>query len=526
MSDFRAFSVASKAQKRRDALGTDQQKCARFLATLGSTRATFFYNFKWPGDQTFSAPTGFAAAFPAKAPFVRDFCIESNVGFGVSVVCVKPRWDVRRDLTPEIASTIRLRANKVLCEKSPFPPSPDDSPDSAKWWPSLGRGGRVGLYKKVSDEPEWYVVVCAGCDDATLEKFERALEEFQGSPGKTVASMGGSASFLDALPLFSKMEALADRNRERIALLFADAAGFDVQGHGKLKDRGAGEPCDSELFAGFSRSGGGAAAAAAEETRLAARRWLFEIAPDSAEPGSAARLPPGFTKKIGWGYRFPARAPSETETAFDSSFAGADAAKILDESEIERRNEYATSRVSCAWNVLRRGESRDEVVWYSDCAPQGSLVEYGDPAAHVFVYRWSAGAAGAGSATLPFETMGAFPVVVPPAAAGGDREKIVQDEDAARHFSSDSMIKKNAQLFASYASRETRQTEAEIFGSEFTPSGRTVLEPMLVREANRAYDGTVFLCGGSAAAPAAAADARRLLERRCGIVDFEYEPPS
>ena len=526
---FQSFTHQHKGPRSSPATAELQQRAVLYLSKLGATRSTFFYNFRWR-QGTFEAPGGFVAAFGSKTPFSRDFCVESNVGFGVSVVRVASHWSIQRELTPEIRETISRRVNKLICERSPRPPQPDESPDSPNWWPSLGRGGRIGLYtRRTNDddgEPEWYVVVFAGCDEQTLEGFERELERFQGSPGRDLESPSGAATFLNALPLFLRMENLAERNRERLALQFAEAAGFEVKGHGKFKDRGASPSCDPETFAELSRP----KVEVSAEARRLAREWLWEMSPGSPDAATAARLPPNYVRQVGWGYRFPERAPAGGEAGFSELFAGKDAAAFLEESEIERRNEYATALFSCNWNVLRRGEGRDEVRWYSECSPvYAQVVEYGDPILPVSIYRWSANStASSFCSTLPAETMGAFPSVVPdnPDKPRDD----VKAEPLSRHFSSDRDIRRNAQIFSSYATREVRHAEAEGFGVEFMPAHRSTLDPMIVRESNRHYSGVVMISPSAQAqpqppAPPSLEDLRRALEAQCACRDFAYRAP-
>ncbi len=474
------------------------------LLAWGATSTTFFYNAETPNPpNSFFPPTGCVVTFPATRRFTRDFCVEANVAFGVSVFQVAPRDDAHVATVPELdRHAMAARVNKTIADDTPHAPRFDSDPSSGAWWPSLGRGGRVGLYVRMadnSDHPEWYVVVFAGLDKSTLRSFDDRLIELQDAETTDPTGMSKRrTTFEDVVPAFRHAEALSAANRKRIAAQFADCVGFTFVERGEFKARSAAQPNVAPIPVPIPSDG------PVDATFEAARRWWRGGDPS----GSDEPLPPGVVAgAVPWGVCVPHRAvtfsadppPSAAGYKF-SAFSSAD---------VDRSNPTGTPFVSAVWNTLRAQGSG--VTWYSDCSPCDDSTNafaalYGSPTSRVFCFRWD----GKGY-RLTTDTQNAFPCVVPSSTTSTTTSTTMvraSDPGVAVHdatvFCTDPGVSVTS---VAYMNASSVQSACARFPPDFHVDARIALKPVLVRCSNVLYNGSVISVGAQTA-PTTATPAR------------------
>ena len=121
------------------------------MVPWGVARVVTLANYR-ECENSFLAPSGYAGAFPRDAPFTRDLFVDLPLCFGAGVFRVSVEH-VREVPREDREAMIRC-VNRVVRDRSEFPPKLSTDDDESWWAPSLGRGGRVGLYQHVGDDAE------------------------------------------------------------------------------------------------------------------------------------------------------------------------------------------------------------------------------------------------------------------------------------------------------------------------------------------------------------------------------------
>lgn len=453
------------------------------MVACGATDAVCFETFRQLPNSIL-APSGYAATFPSASAFVRDPFLGVPMCAGLSVFAarVPPHWEKKRHIPDAEVAAARTRVNKLVPDESPRAPRWNEH--ETEWTPGLGRGGFVGLFNYIPADQtcRWFVVVQNSPDESTLVDFEDHLCALQ-RDGATFASSTSS---------FAALQALAEKSREKLAVMFAAAIGASLVSAGAAPAEPPRDENEDE-----------------NERGEKVREWL----------GDLCRAVPAE-------FRVPRRAPRFVPDE-DFSAVRAWAGDVV---EMRRARTRAGAGAAPApewtvtWNTLRESAHKATTTWFSDCVGVGAgagaggatvVPELGD--AHAALVLRLVERAAAQTITVP--------VICAPLAAEDAAAASVSASVSDDVFNSDADL----ECGRAYGSETKKLTSAL---DRHALNQKMVLFPLLVRVSNRDYTGRVRRTGAGAPAGAGAPDPERevdyerLVRAMFAVPDDEYVAPA
>jgi len=323
---------------------------AQRFQELGARRVVAFANSNFEAER-YSFSRGYVCALDAKAKVAHELFDDVDVGFGVSIfdLTVPSSW--RFDVPSSHRADIRAALNVLLPDTSSFPPTPKSSVNDY-WEPSLGRGGRCGIFfTMANDVVEYKLIVFAGLDPWTIAKASDEFSYFEAQ----------KKTYADVVEFLSHLQNLAAENRRRIAAKFIQACG----GRCGIRSVDAGRKTQipGRVVRGDAPANKLASIVSMSETTEKAQkayRWF------SRHVGHApASVPASFV--------MPRRPPRFCEDEWNDDVASfplgawsCDARQAIPSfPEILRYDPVFTH----AWNVAIFSPIDNEVRWFNECTP-------------------------------------------------------------------------------------------------------------------------------------------------------------